>query len=256
MVGVKKIAMIELELAKNYYPGDHADILPHALSSEKLDGVRCLYEDGKLWTRTGKRINCPDWFVEGFGAEPLDGELWAGRGQFEHVSACARKKAPQAQDWRAVRFMAFDMPEQCGSFDNRLNRLGEIAAEGPSYLRMLDQFKVVDDDDLHAHLDRIVKDGGEGIMIRNRLTDYEGGRSDNLLKLKPLEDEEGVVIAHTGKRSVRIKNKAGNEFTIGSGFSAGDLLPKVGAVVSYTFTGRTRTGCPRHASFWRNANVS
>ena len=46
--------------------------------SEKLDGVRAFWDGETLVSRRGNPFVAPPWFVEGFPAAPLDGELWMG----------------------------------------------------------------------------------------------------------------------------------------------------------------------------------
>lgn len=90
---------------------------------------------------------------------------------------------------------------------------------------------------------------------------YETGRSDTLLKMKPWEDAEAVVIAHQpGKGrnagrlgALRVRTTDGREFSLGTGFT--DRMrrepPPVGAVVTYRYRDLTRSGLPRFASFLR-----
>jgi len=43
--------------------------------SEKLDGVRAIWNGEKLHFRRGKLISAPDWFTENFPERLIDGEL-------------------------------------------------------------------------------------------------------------------------------------------------------------------------------------
>ena len=62
----------------------HAGIDPAPyLISEKYDGVRGLWDGRTLRTRAGNVIAAPAWFIAKLPKQALDGELWAGRGQFE-----------------------------------------------------------------------------------------------------------------------------------------------------------------------------
>ena len=42
----------------------------------------------------------------------------------------------------------------------------------------------------------IIKNGGEGIMLKDPMSLYEGKRSNSLLKYKPAFDAEGIIIGH------------------------------------------------------------
>lgn len=50
--------------------------------SEKYDGVRGYWNGQRLLTRAGNPIASPAWFTADWPSTPMEGELWAGRGQF------------------------------------------------------------------------------------------------------------------------------------------------------------------------------
>ena len=114
---------------------------------------------------------------------------------------------------------------------------------------------------LLAERDRIVRLGGEGLMLRQPESDYESGRSPTLLKVKPYDDAEATVIAHqagegkfAGKLgSLRVRTDDGKEFSVGSGFTEAqrELPPPVGVIITYRFRGLTAKGLPRFPSFLR-----
>ena len=82
-----------------------------------------------------------------------------------------------------------------------------------------------------AHLlelmDQICGGKGEGVMIKDPNSVYEGVRSFSLLKVKRFEDAEAEVIGHargegrcyTMCGAIIVKEKDGTEFKIGSGFT-------------------------------------
>lgn len=98
-------------------------------------------------------------------------------------------------------------------------------------------------------------------MLHSADAPYETGRSDNLLKMKPQEDAEAVVIAHLpgkGKYAgmlgaLRVCSESGQEFSLGSGFTDQQRRdpPPIGATVTYRYRDFTATGLPRFASFLR-----
>ena len=68
--------------------------------SEKYDGVRGYWDGKQLLTRGGERVDAPAWFTAGWPATPLDGELWAGRGQFAQAVSTVRQQTPDDAAWR------------------------------------------------------------------------------------------------------------------------------------------------------------
>ena len=98
-------------------------------------------------------------------------------------------------------------------------------------------------------------------MLHRADASYETGRSDSLLKMKPLDDAEAVVIAHLpgkGKYAgmlgaLRVCSESGQEFSLGSGFTDQQRRdpPPIGATVTYRYRDFTANGLPRFASFLR-----
>lgn len=230
--------------------------------SEKLDGVRARWDGRQLISRQGNVFNAPAWFLHGFPDVPLDGELWLGRDRFAEVSGAVRRVQPDAAQWREMRFMVFDLPAHPGTFDQRLAAMRVLLSPSPSpYLTLIEQFRVADRTELLARLDTVVERGGEGLMLHHGSARYQPGRSDALLKLKPYQDAEAVVIGHLpGKGrhagrlgALQVETDRGIRFRLGTGFSDAerDAPPPLGSVVTYRYHGVTREGVPRFASFLR-----
>ena len=93
------------------------------LVSEKLDGVRAVWDGSALRFRSGKEINAPRWFVAALPKQPLDGELWLGRGSFDRLSGIVRREMPDESDWREVRYMIFELPGGSGTFSDRAEQI-------------------------------------------------------------------------------------------------------------------------------------
>ena len=252
-----------LSLANVYR--DNVDVRAYWVS-EKLDGVRAWWDGKALYSRRGNRFDAPAAFVEGFPKVALDGELWMGRGTFERLSGVVRRQSNRQSNrndaWRGVRYMVFDLPDHPGTFDQRLARLRQLlAATETSRIAPVEQFRVANNGELMAMLDRIVAGGGEGLMLRKGDSHYRRGRSDDLLKLKVHQDAEAVVVAHLPGRgkytgmlgSLLVEMPDGRRFRLGTGFSD-DMRrrpPPVGTTVMYKHYGKTGNGIPRFASFLR-----
>ncbi|TCT18201.1 DNA ligase [Thiobaca trueperi] len=230
--------------------------------SEKLDGVRAYWNGKRLVSRGGNPIQSPDWFTAGFPSEPLDGELWMGRGTFERLSGAVRRQTPDPDVWRTVRFMVFDLPGVDAPFGQRLQSLRRILAGSPShYLAPVEQFRVADHAELMARLDAVVAAGGEGLMLHRDGSSYRAGRTNDLLKVKPYQDAEARVIGHLpgqGKYAgmlgaLLVEDREGRRFRLGSGFTDAQRRdpPSVGSLVTFKYRGYTNKGTPRFASFLR-----
>ena len=150
-----------LLLAKIYAQGIDLD---RYWVSEKLDGVRAYWDGARLISRGGNFFHTPEWFIEGFPNEALDGELWMGRNAYEQVSGAVRRQKPIDEEWRKIRFMVFDLPHSSNTFDDRLLQLKMIVHDSESpYLQLVEQFRVPDHHNLMEKLDAIARQGGEGL---------------------------------------------------------------------------------------------
>lgn len=230
--------------------------------SEKLDGARALWDGQSLRFRSGRPVPAPAWFIAALPPEPLDGELWLGRGRFAELSGIVRRQQPRDDEWRQVRFMVFEQPDGAGSFTERVERLKAIVARaGVPWLQVVEQFRVADRAALQARLDAVVAGGGEGLMLHRADAPYVTGRSDALLKLKPRLDAEATVLAHLPGRgrlagmmgALLVETPSGVRFQLGTGFTDAERRepPPVGAQVTYVYRELTRDGVPRFASYWR-----
>jgi len=236
------------------------------LVSEKFDGVRAIWDGHGLRFRSGRAIAAPAWFTEGWPDAALDGELWGGRGRFDVTSASARRLAPDDAEWRGLRLMLFDLPGAAGSFAQRAARIETLVrASASSVLVTVDQQVLADRAALQQRLDSVVRGGGEGLVLHRADAPWVAGRSTAVLKLKPLHDAEAQVLACEPGRgrlagmmgALRLRNVAGIEFRIGTGFTDEQRRhpPAVGSWITYTHRGHTPSGVPRFASYWRAAEV-
>ena len=232
------------------------------LVSEKLDGVRAIWDGEALRFRSGKTINAPRWFLDGLPRQALDGELWIKRGDFDRTSGIVRREQPQDDEWRQVRYMIFELPGAPGTFRDRAEQMRRLVSQtNTPWLQEIEQTPAVDRNILNKRLKSVVRAGGEGLMLHLADAPYETGRSDVLLKLKPWQDTEAVVIAHQpgkGKYlgalgALSVRTPEGREFSLGTGFSDQQRQhpPAIGTTVTYRYRDLTRTGLPRFASFLR-----
>jgi len=230
--------------------------------SEKLDGIRGYWDGNKLISKRGTPFTAPSWFTKGFPAEPLDGELWVGRQQFEKVSGIVRTQDDNNQDWKLVKFMLFDLPNSKAPFSQRVQQMEKLVKESPNpYLGVIEQKKINSIKALQTLLDFTVKNKGEGLMLHHEDALYRVKRNQDLMKLKKFEDAEAKVLAYLpgkGKYkgmlgSILVETEKGVKFKIGSGFSDEERKnpPAIGSTITYKFTGKTINGIPKFASFMR-----
>ena len=248
-----------LTLAGHYQPGI---ALQAYWVSEKYDGIRAYWDGAKLYTRQGHAIAAPAWFTQSWPAQPLDGELWAGRGQFAQVQSTVAQHRASAAQWQQLRYMVFDAPAQPGPFGARLQWLQRTLPNlGQPWLQVVPQWRVATHQALQRQLREIEAAGGEGLMLRHDAAPYRGGRQGDLLKLKSLQDAEARVVAHIpGKGqwagmlgALEVQMPSGQRFRIGTGLSQHERRhpPPIGSTITYRYQGTHASGLPRFARFWR-----
>ncbi len=237
--------------------------------SEKYDGVRGYWDGSQLFTRGGERIAAPPWFTAGWPAVALDGELWAGRGQFSAAVSTVRQQVPDDTAWQRMHFMVFDLPGHPGVFTERLAELPTaVASIGQPWVQAVVQERATTRVDLQRQLDSLVKAGAEGLVLHRGTSRYQAGRTDNLLKFKPFDDAEARVLAHVAGKGKyagmlgalvvewpAMEGRPARRFKLGTGLSDAQRRepPPVGSLVTLRYRGLTDGGVPRFASFMRVA---
>jgi DNA ligase-1 len=230
--------------------------------SEKFDGVRAQWDGHSLRFRGGGVVPAPAWFTANFPVAPLDGELWIARDQFDALSGTVRKLEPVDAEWRQVHYLVFELPGAAGDFSARVQQMKALVAQaGVPWLQAVEQTRIADRAALMQRLDAVVHAGGEGLMLHRADAPYLTGRSDVLLKLKPWQDAEAVVVGYmpgkgkyqgmTGALDMQMPD--GQRFRIGSGLT--DSLrrqpPPIGTRITYRYQHLTKNGVPRHPRYLR-----
>lgn len=259
--------------------------------SEKLDGVRALWNGKQLLTRSGRVIKAPACFTKHFPPFALDGELWIGRGEFEKALALVQKDCTHCpcsgdrealdssrgdSSWGRAKYYVFDVPDctlesspkaHCTLFE-RLRVLESYLASAPTMpISLIKHEPIASEKQLFKHLQELSEQGAEGLVLRKVTAPYERTRSPNALKLKLYEDAECKVVAHNAGKgkyagklgSLTCEQIAENgtkrtlRFKIGSGFSDTERQspPPLGSIITYKFYGTTKNGFPRFAVFHR-----
>jgi DNA ligase-1 len=241
-------------------------------ASEKLDGMRAFWDGGitrgkpcseipfantakdarlvikpkatGLWSRYGKVIHAPNWWLDSLPQIPLDGELYGGRNGFQGLMSTVKDHTPGA-GWTRVEYRVFDAPPPHVVFsDGEINETNfkrkfvHLAAKLPKIeypLPGVPQFRTVlkwlcgnpiSNDVVKIHhqielpfatteavkklnvmLDTITSAGGEGVMLRSPTSIWVPQRTRTLLKCKALNDAEGVVTGYTFGRETDLGSK-------------------------------------------------
>lgn len=252
--------------------------------SPKLDGMRCIITKDGMFSRAGKPIvSAPhifdtlvkDGVFEKYPDLVLDGELYNHeyKDDFNRIMSLVKKTKPTEDDLleskKKIFFEIFDIflgAEPSLPFTERqkflLFKVANLFSMATSYIVFpLYSAIVSDEKELDDFYSAYIKQGYEGMMIRNGDSIYENKRTKNLLKRKDFEDEEFEILEilegegnwSSVAKHVRVKDKnTGEEFKSGMRGNyefAGQLFRQrdeyVGGDVTIRFQGRTPDGIPR-----------
>jgi|HigsolmetaAR206D_1030411.scaffolds.fasta_scaffold12335_2 ATP-dependent DNA ligase len=245
-------------LAESYAGGLRFPVI----AQPKLDGVRCIARADGLFSRHGKPITNQPHIVEAlaplFERHPdliLDGELWHPDLTLGEIVSLMRRKAPSTK----LSFWAFDYVAALPC-NMRLERLASmVATVNAPAVQLVPSTVCKDQDALDAHYDDCLSRGLEGQMIRAPRAPYRQTRCKELLKRKPREDAEAVVVKvevrEAGKLVATLRREDGLEFTATVSGKAPlvarltRMAPHLGGLeATYSFTGHYPSGHPREAT--------
>lgn len=214
-------------------------------ASPKLDGIRAIVKDGRLLSRSLKLI--PNEAIRDLLAKTtaLDGELICGSPTAPDVyNKTYRKVMTINGDTEGVVFYVFDLQNLSLPYASRLSDLVRATESSISNVKVLPQTLLHSQEELEAYYQQVLEMGYEGAILRNPNAMYKLGRStavsQDMLKMKPLEDSEATVIECY--EAMENQNKV---FTNELGRSdrstdAAGLVPKnmVGGFVARVLTGK------------------
>lgn len=189
-------------------------------SSPKYDGIRAVYQNGQLLSRSGKEFHGLQHIIqecEESGFDFLDGELLIGNDFNTNQSVIMSHEHEQKKD---VKFIVFAVG---GSYKDTEEMIGAMRS---SNLNHISPYKLINDSEVEAEMQRQLKNGYEGIMLRDPKVYYKSGRTNALLKVKPYQENDyritgikegvGKFKGMLGAIEVEINGKS---VSIGTGFN-------------------------------------
>lgn len=173
------------------------------LGSPKLDGVRAVVVDGKLYSRNMKPI--PNKFVQ--SALPLramngwDGELIVGKAGAANAFNTTQSGVMSVDGEPDFTFYVFDYVPRHGDmqFMHRFMGLKDnVKLLGHKRVKLVPQTTLADEFAVHQYEKLMLERGYEGVMLRTKHGIYKKGRSTmkegHLMKLKQFLDSEAIVL--------------------------------------------------------------
>lgn len=245
----------------------------------KFNGMRCVATKSGLFTRKGEKyLSCPHIekslapFFEKYPDAVLDGELFNNdlRQQLNEISKLIRRTVNISQDdldrsEKLVRYYVYDgydfgISKDC-CYKERKKWIDSNIVNSYKYVMSVKDFSINSESDLDKHYSSFIDDGHEGVMLRYSNMGYEHKRSKNLLKVKPEDSEEAIIVdikegtgnwSGTGKTiTLDWNGKIFDASFKGSYEEAAQFLKErkkwIGQNVEFLYNGLTGKGTPNFA---------
>lgn len=171
----------------------------------KLDGIRCIaiIKDGEctLWSRTRKPINSVPHIIQELEAAfenmdiILDGELYNHemKSDFEKIVSLVRQKEP-GEGHEIVQYHVYDTING-DPFNARSTQLQRLFEMFEFYaIKIVPTSVSNSEEEAIKKFEERVKEGYEGLMLRNITSKYSQKRSMDLQKIKPFIDAEFPIL--------------------------------------------------------------
>ena len=176
----------------------------------KLNGNRCLYKNGQLYSRGGKEIKLPHILnaIKTYGLDHLhlDGELYIHGVPLQHINSLIKDPRKESE---ALEYHIYDVVDTEKSFHDRFITpllFGGTVPQG--IIEFVDTVPVYNMDEVKDLDAEWVKEGFEGSILRHGTQGYEvGKRSRKLLKVKMYQDAEAEVIGYDDRADNHVEGK-------------------------------------------------
>lgn len=188
--------------------GEVPGLLEHlnfpVMVSPKYDGIRAIVIEGVVYSRSMKPI--PNRHVQKMFSHlnGFDGELIFGSPVAPDVFRVTTSAVMSIEGTPDVWFYAFDYTTEQTRHLGWLDRMQAVIGAGAQKnLMVVPQHSCNHRKDIETYEAWYLKDGYEGVMVRNPIALYKNGRSTTregrLLKLKRFADSEAVVLGMAEK---------------------------------------------------------
>lgn len=165
----------------------------------KLDGLRCINNEGTMISRNGKAFVSVDHLTQHHAL--LDGELYTHeyKDDFNKIVSLCKKTKPTKEDLeeskKMIEFWVYDLPNHSGTFSERFTALQKVVSEmNNSKIKVVPTYEVKSTEDIEKYHTMFLEQGFEGSIIRIDLGQYENKRSKQLLKKKDFYDGEFEIV--------------------------------------------------------------
>jgi DNA ligase-1 len=180
------------------------------LASTKLDGIRCIFKDGEILSRSLKQIQCKQLRER---LEPIrkfsednniifDGEIYSDKLTFQEITHFVMTQDLGDEELPAsVKFYCFDSIED-NKIDTPFKQRAEFATlcmmRFPDIAFPVAQVEVDNAEEVNNFFEQVLKENYEGLILRGPKGAYKYGRGTLkeglIFKVKPFLDFDGQII--------------------------------------------------------------
>jgi ATP-dependent DNA ligase len=197
-VNSKKIILPMLALD---YKKRGKDIIFPCFVQPKIDGVRAIFNNGKLQSRLGKFFPHLEHITDELDTNLLlDGEIYSTTLTFQELTGIIKKQKLNKDDLDKLKqtiYLVYDVVLK-EDYSERYKKLQEFFKEKFKFTSLLKTEICQSSDDVNNFHKKYVEKGYEGLILRNFLGNYEiKNRSKNLQKFKNFMDSEFKIIGAT-----------------------------------------------------------
>jgi len=175
------------------------------LASYKLDGIRCVFKNGEMLSRSLKpirNIQLQARFAHlielSKQGDVLDGEIYGHDLTFQEITHFVMtmdlgdEPIPDG-----LKFYCFDIYNE-DKFEKRVEKYNDLL-EAEDVVVCVDQFEVNNEEDVNEMFETAIECGYEGLILKNPNGDYKCGRGTVkqglIYKVKPFETFDGKIVS-------------------------------------------------------------
>lgn len=194
------------------------------LAAPKLDGVRGIVKNGKMWSRSGKEIkgmdHIVDYLTEKYPMTDFDGEIMIPGKGFDSTSGLIRNTEP-------VPNAIYNIFDTQNKYQTMAERTADLSClHECNFVKIIEKVLVEGELELTKLHNNLLEQGYEGTVVYDPKSMYEDKRSYDWMRIVPIKSEDCKVIGFeegkgrlAGTLGKIIVDFKGKSCKVGTGFS-------------------------------------
>lgn len=226
--------------------------------SEKLDGYRCFWDTKNFKSRNGNIFHLPQKIKTQMPKNiHLDGEIYIDKYSFEKLSIL-KKNVINEKECENMKFYLFDLPKVKCEYKDKINKMKMISQQYPYFIRYVEQIPMKNNKKIKNVFRKYIENDCEGVILRNPSSIYTKGRSKNLVKLKPMIDDEATIVGYNLNENndlksfkCKYKNNIINVYGLSQQLKKNYKRHKINDKITFQYSGLSNSGIPKYPRYKR-----